>query len=184
MPRGADGEGLQEIKAGSGQALLTAMGGEAELARRRWARGCRSFALCEGGEIRAYGWLSHGPEWIGEAALEIRPPAGDAYLWNCVTLASHRRRGHFRTLVGGVAAQVLSEGVTRLWIGSVQGSAEAAVAAAGFEPALVLDCTRIGPLRLLRVSAAAGATPALAAAARAALAAPRLHFGRFERRRH
>ncbi len=126
------------------------MGAEAPLADLRWARGCRCFAICEGGEVHAYGWVSTGPEWIGEAAAEIRPGAGEAYVWNCVTLPPYRRRGLFRNLVAGITVRLTAEGVTRIWIAGIDGTAEKALQDVGYEPALKLDVRRWGPVRRLR----------------------------------
>ena len=69
------------------------MGPEGDLVAARLARGCRCFAVWMDGQVAGYGWLSTGPEWIGELGLEIRPPVGEAYIWNCVTLPAHRLRG-------------------------------------------------------------------------------------------
>ena len=111
------------------------MGAEGELVGPRFARGCRCFAVMAGGEIAGYGWLSTGPEWIGELQLEIRPRKGEAYIWNCVTLDAHRRRGVFRSLVAGIAEAARRSGVERVWIGTVAIPAETALAPLGFRPA-------------------------------------------------
>ena len=111
------------------------MGAEADLVRPRFARGVHCFAVLIDGAVAGYGWLSTGPEWIGELQLEIRPRKAEAYIWNCVTLAEHRRRGVFRALVAGVCDAARETGVTRLWIGSVAIPAEKALAPLGFHPA-------------------------------------------------
>lgn len=111
------------------------MGAEADLVKPRFARGCRCFAVVLDGAVAGYGWLSTGPEWIGELQMEIRPRRAEAYIWNCVTLAEHRRKGIFRSLVAGIAGAARETGVTRVWIGSVDIPAEKALAPLGFRPA-------------------------------------------------
>jgi GNAT superfamily N-acetyltransferase len=123
----------------------------------RFARGCRCFAVVDGSDVLAYGWVSTGPEWIGELSVEVAPTRGEAYVWNCVTLAPHRRRGMYRALLEGIVSRARAEGIARLWIGSVEDPAEKADADAGFVPVLHFTVTRVGPLRWLR----AGAAPAV-----------------------
>jgi hypothetical protein len=145
------------------------MGAEGDLVPPRLARGCRCFGAWAGEELIAYGWLAFEPEWIGEVGLEIRPQPGDGYIWNCVTLAPHRRRGNFAALVVFMTAQARSEGRSRMWIASVEGSAESAVAYAGFVPVLRIAAHTLPGLRRLHVGPVAGAGPALVAAACRAL---------------
>src|SRR5207253_2901168 len=68
---------VEEIDATRAHLIETAMGHEADLVAARFARGCRCFAVISDGAIAGYGWLSTGPEWVGELQLEIRPGAGE-----------------------------------------------------------------------------------------------------------
>lgn len=108
------------------------MGAEGDLVDERQRRGCRAFLVRRGSEVAAYGWLTAGPEWIGEVGLEIVPEPGEAYLWNCVTLPEHRLQGLFKLLVVHVTATVQAEGLGRLWIASLAGTAERALEFASF----------------------------------------------------
>jgi hypothetical protein len=152
--------------------LVAAMASEGELAGLRMARGCRCFAAIEGDSVTAYGWLSISAEWIGEIRLEITPAAGEAYVWNCLTLPAHRRQGMFRAVLVRISSVLKAEGVTRLWIASGGTGAERALPAAGFRPVVLLGESPLGraPLRLLRVTAIPGADRALVSAARRVLA--------------
>jgi len=127
------------------------MGAEADRVATRLERGCRCFAVCGGERVVAYGWLSAGPEWIGEAGLEIRPGVGEAYIWNCVTLTPHRRQGMFAALVRGITEQAHGEGLTRLWIASLAGTAERAIVSARYIAAMQINVRTAGPLRWVRV---------------------------------
>lgn len=153
----------------SAPAVAAAMGGDGDLVAQRMARACRCFGEWLGPEVAAYGWLSAGPEWIGELGLEVRPAHGEAYVWNCVTLPASRRKGLFQALLLCIAAHVRREGLVRLWIGSVGGVGEKAIARAGFVPVLrfrtVSLQSRLGGLRWLQVTAVEGVEAGLMAAA-------------------
>ncbi|TMC40546.1 MAG: GNAT family N-acetyltransferase [Chloroflexi bacterium] len=112
------------------------MGPEAKLVKPRFDRECRCFAVLLEGSIAGYGWLSTGPEWIGELQLEIKPRKAEGYIWNCVTLGEHRRKGIFRALLAGICDAARSTPLKRLWIGSVAIPAEKALAPVGFRPAV------------------------------------------------
>jgi GNAT superfamily N-acetyltransferase len=145
---------VREVGAHDAGLLIGVMGVEGALVSPRLARGCRCFTASSGEDIVGYGWLSQGPEWIGELELEIRPAAGEAYVWNCVTLTPHRRKGVFRTLLAGILERARRDGLIRLWIGSVGDLGARAVAEAGFEPVLHFEVLAMPALRRLRVRAA------------------------------
>jgi len=137
------------------------MGVESDLVSARMARGCRSFAAWVDGGVAGYGWLSTLPEWIGELQLEIAPRAGEGYIWNCVTLPEHRRKGVFHSLLIGIASVMQREGMSRSWIGSVAIPAENAVGAAGFTPALHFTAIMHADLIWLNVKHPLGGDPSL-----------------------
>jgi GNAT superfamily N-acetyltransferase len=139
---------VEEIHRDRAALIEAAMGAEGELVVLRFARGCRCFAVLLEGAIAGYGWLSTGPEWIGEIQLEIRPRKAEGYIWNCVTLPEHRRKGIFRSVVIGAANGARETGVRRVWIGSVDIPAEKALAPIGFEPAARFRTRRFGSLYL------------------------------------
>ena len=117
----------------------------------RFERGCRAFAVQEQGRLVAYGWLSTQAEWVGEVSAQISPGTHEAYVWNCVTLPDHRRRGHYRALLEGIIATARREGLVRLWIGSVDDPAEKANTDVGFVPVLIVSMRRFGGLSWLRI---------------------------------
>ncbi|HET7339693.1 MAG TPA: GNAT family N-acetyltransferase [Candidatus Dormibacteraeota bacterium] len=131
------------------------MGAEGDLVASRLARDCLCFGAFADGALAGYGWLSRGPEWIGELQVEIKPREREAYIWNCVTLPEHRRRGVFRSLVAGISVAARRLGARRVWIGSVAIPAERALAPLGFQPALHFDVTTVLGVHLIRVRRAA-----------------------------
>jgi len=130
------------------------MGAEADLVKPRFARGCRCFAVILDGSIAGYGWLSTQPEWIGELQLEICPRKGEGYIWNCVTLQQHRRKGIFGSLLVGISEAARHVGVKRLWLGSVAIPAEKSLGRLGFRQAVRFRSVTVGGLHLMRVSVA------------------------------
>jgi GNAT superfamily N-acetyltransferase len=159
------------------------MSAERDLVRTRFARGCRCYAVKFDGAVGGYGWLSTGPEWIGEIQLEIKPREKDGYIWNCVTVPERRRQGVFRSLVAGISLAARRSGVRRLWIGSVAIPAEKALEPLGFRPALSFDMASLAGLHLMRVSQSSNA--GLAADASSALGVrPGLVIRRSHPRRH
>ena len=158
------------------------MGAEGDLAETRLARGCRCFAIWVDGTLGGYGWLSTGPEWIGELQLEISPRPGEAYIWNCVTVPAQRRKGIFRSLLLGISEHMRKEGLQRLWIGSVDIPAETALGPAGFTPVLHFTVLHLAALHLTRVT---GGDPSLAKERTDVLAVqPGLSIRPTRRRRH
>jgi GNAT superfamily N-acetyltransferase len=142
------------------------MGAESHLVPGRLARGSRCFGAWFGHELVGYGWLSTKPEWIGELQLEISPAPREAYVWNCVTLAPHRRKGVFRSLVTSLVAKASEEGMARLWIASDRDFGYNSVTRAGFVPVVHFHIASRFGLLWLRVATADGVDPGLAAAAR------------------
>ncbi len=145
------------------------MGPEGDLAATRLARGVRCFVVWVDDAIAGYGWLSVGPEWIGEIQLEIRPGRGEGYVWNCVTVAEFRRRGVFRSLLLGISDHARRLGLRRLWIGSIAIPAEKALGPAGFKPAVYSMIQSVAGLHVAMVRGSGDRS--LAADARAILGA-------------
>jgi GNAT superfamily N-acetyltransferase len=141
-----------------------------ELVAARMARGCRCFVARLSGEVVAFGWLATRTEWIGEVELEITPGGDAAYIWNCATHPAHRRKGFFRALVTGIAAQARREGLQRVWIGTLDIPAAKGVADVGFVPAIRFTAVWHAGIRWLRTRPAEAVNPDLLMSAREVLA--------------
>ena len=172
---------VNEIGPPTAALVAAAMGDQGDLVELRLARGCRCFGAWLGDELAGYGWLSTGPEWIGELELVITPRDGEGYIWNCFTMPPLRRRGVLRALLAGIRTSAHDEGLSRLWIGSVAIPAESAFGPSGFTPALVFASEVIAGYRWIEVGPAAGTDPALVESARRALG---VRDGRFLRTSH
>lgn len=145
------------------------MGPDGDLVAKRLARGSRCFVVWMDGAVGGYGWLSISPEWMGEIQQQITLRAGEGYVWNCVTMPEHRRKGVFRSLLTGISNIAHAEGLKRLWIGSIAIPAEKAVGESGFKPALRFTSASIGRFLWLGVRPSPQGDPTLIADARAAL---------------
>lgn len=121
-------------------AVAEAMGPEGDLVPSRLARGCQCYAAFRDREVAGYGWRSGSAEWIGEVGLEISPGPGEAYIWNCVTLPRYRRQGVFRAILAAMCGDLRFR---RLWIASLEGTAEAVLPPLGFQPLLRIGGDRI-----------------------------------------
>jgi GNAT superfamily N-acetyltransferase len=161
---------ITEVGEDSASDVASVMGPDGDLVSSRLARGCRCFAARLGQQVVAYGWLSTSREWIGEVELEIAPHQGEAYIWNCATDTEYRRRGFFGAIVKSITAQARTEGLKRVWIGSLDIPASKAVAQAGFVPAIHFTSVWMYGMRWLRVRPAGGVDPRVELAAREVLA--------------
>lgn|SRR5574341_681896 len=136
---------------------------------RRFESGCQCFAAWVDGSVAAYGWLTRGPEWVGEFERRLNVQADEAYIWDCATVPAYRRQRLFTVLVSHVAAHLRQEGLRRLWIIGlvVAPPLIRAVAAAGFEPVMGLTYLRLGKRRALLTARLPGAaSPQVQAACR------------------
>jgi GNAT superfamily N-acetyltransferase len=153
------------------------MGAEGNRVASRMQRGCRCFGAWIGTDLVGFGWVSTAAEWIGELHLEIRPARGEAYIWNCVTLPGHRRKGVFSAVLRAITAQLKVDGLGRAWIGSLSDPAESAFPKAGFVPVLRFDVTSPAGLRWLRILPAYKVDPLLSAAGSNVIGSRGIPFG-------
>jgi ribosomal protein S18 acetylase RimI-like enzyme len=175
------GMDLEEVRAGSEAEVALAMGaGSSGEVAARLGSGRRCFALRADGAVGAYGWMTPGPEWIGELDRRVGLARDEAYLWDCATLPAHRRRGLYKALLAEMLLVLSLEGCRRAWIGAALSNRPSvrAFSALGFRPVVMVDYRRVGPASCFLATAFAGADPASVAYARTALAAPAEHvFG-------
>ena len=87
---------------------------EAEMVRRLEA-GHRAYVATLDGVPAAWGWVATREAVIGELATSFAIPAGERYLWNFVTLPSHRGLGIYPRLVDAIV-RAESREAARFWI--------------------------------------------------------------------
>jgi GNAT superfamily N-acetyltransferase len=82
---------------------------------RRFAGGDRAYIGCWNGEPVSWGWVATKKAEIGELRLSFAIPAGERYLWNFVTLRSHRGLGIYPRLLNEIVRAESNE-AERFWI--------------------------------------------------------------------
>ena len=144
-----------------------------EAIARRLELGRQCFTAQVEGIIAAYGWLTRGPEYVGEFERELRVGEGEAYIWDCATSPGYRRQRLFSALLAHITACSRQEGIRRLWIIGVIAAEEInhGVAEAGFQPVMRLGYLRLDKRRLLALTPAREASAQELASARRLLEA-------------
>lgn len=87
---------------------------EADMQRRLDA-GHRAYVAYLNGQPAAFGWVATESAEIGELRSTFAIPAGERYLWNFVTFASHRGLGIYPRLVDAIVRAESGE-AERFWI--------------------------------------------------------------------
>jgi len=82
---------------------------------RRLDAGHRSYVAWRDGTPAAWGWVATQVAEIGELGSAFTIPAGERYLWNFVTLASHRGHGIYPRLLDAIV-RAESREAERFWI--------------------------------------------------------------------
>lgn len=99
----------------------------------RFAAGHRAYVAWLNDQPVAWGWVATRTANIGELGATFTIPDGERYLWNFVTLPSHRGLGIYPRLLAGIA-DVESREAERLWIGYApeNRASRSGIAKAGF----------------------------------------------------
>lgn len=82
---------------------------------RRFDAGHRAYVAFISDEPAAWGWVATRSAAIGEMEMVFDIPAGDRYLWNFVTLPSHRGKGIYPRLLDAIVRSESAE-ADRFWI--------------------------------------------------------------------
>lgn len=140
---------------------------EPEAIVRRFEIGRHCYVAQVDGLVVAYGWVTYGPEYVGEFERELQISPGEAYIWDCATLPDYRRLGLFSGLLAHMTRCLAEEGTQRLWIIGLAAAPgiDRGVAAAGFQPIFDLTYLRLATLYALRCTPAPDLTTEEIAAA-------------------
>jgi GNAT superfamily N-acetyltransferase len=115
MPELSPLDGL-EVREERGAALMAALQGrtEAEI-QARFDAGNRAYVAVKDGAPAAWGWVATRSAAIGELGTAFTIPHGERYLWNFVTLKSHRGMGIYPRLLQAIVREESRE-AERFWI--------------------------------------------------------------------
>ena len=105
---------------------------------QRFATGRHCYAARVDGKLAAYGWVTFDEEAIGELGLRFHLKAGEAYIWDCATLAAYHRQRLYSALLAYIVSELRTAGLCRVWIGADTDNlvSQQGMALAGFQPAV------------------------------------------------
>lgn len=117
--------------------------------RRRLTDGTGCYVVLENDRILHASWTTTRSAWTGELRSYIRPPAGDAYVYESYTRPETRGRGIYPFALRNMCADLAGRGIERIWVGVEPDNAPSvrAIAKAGFGEAMDLPFER----RMFRV---------------------------------
>jgi hypothetical protein len=85
---------------------------------KRLASGRHCYAAWVDSQLAAYGWASFHEEHIGELNLRVKLLAGEAYVWDCVTLPAYREKHLYSALLAYILGELRALQYCRAWIGA------------------------------------------------------------------
>ena len=100
------------------QELALAMEGDGAAVLQRFARGKHCYVARIESKLASYGWVTFDEEGIGELGISIRLQAGEAYIWDCVTLPAYRGLRLYPALLAYILHDLQRDGIHRVWIGA------------------------------------------------------------------
>jgi ribosomal protein S18 acetylase RimI-like enzyme len=95
--------------------MATLQGRSGDEMVRRFALGHRAYVARLHGEPAAWGWVATRTAEIGELGSSFEVPPGERYLWNFVTLRTHRGLGIYPRLLEAIVRAESCE-AERFWI--------------------------------------------------------------------
>ncbi len=136
----------------SAPALAEAMGPSSlpEI-HRRFEAGRQAYAAWVGRDLAAYGWVSFDEEIVGELNLRLRLIPGEAYIWDCATLAPYRQLHLYSALLAHMTRELYLQPVCRAWIGANLDNlaSQRGIARAGFHRVANLLVERVLGVRMV-----------------------------------
>jgi len=143
----------------------------AEVVRQRFATGRSCYVGRVEGRLATYGWVTFDEEKIGELGLSIRMEPGEAYIWNCGTLADFRGRRLYPALVTYIVEALQKDGLRRVWIGTDADNfpSQSGLALTSFQPVADVMVTEPPSAHQLWMRGRPGVSEQVVAAARRAM---------------
>lgn len=141
--------------------LATAMGlDDSEPVLQRFERGCHCHIVRVEEQLVSYGWITFDREDIGSLGLSVHLLPGEAYIWDCATLATYRGQRLYPALLSYMLRELRASGFQRVWIGMDADNLPslAGVARAGFQQIVALLQDRQAPARTFVVRGCPGVT--------------------------
>ncbi len=112
--------------------------------RERLSGSTSSFLVTSSGRILHASWVTTSAAWTAEVRCYVRPPPGDAYVYESFTRADARGQGLYPLALRAICALGAERGQRRVWVGVENHNLPSlrAVTKAGFEEALAVTYRR------------------------------------------
>jgi hypothetical protein len=139
--------------------LAIAMGlDDVEPVLQRFERGCQCYIARSEKRLINYGWITFDEEHIGSLGLKVRLLNGEAYIWDCATLALYRGQRLYPASLSHMLRELRAAGYWRAWIGMDADNlpSQAGVVRAGFQQVVTLLQTVQGTRRTFLLRAVPG----------------------------
>lgn len=113
--------------------------------RARLCRGTGCFVVVSAGRIVHSTWVTRCAAWTREIRRYVRPPAGEAYVYESFTRRDARGQGLYPLALRAICAELAERSVRRVWVGVENRNVASlrAVTKASFEEALTVDHRRL-----------------------------------------
>jgi GNAT superfamily N-acetyltransferase len=133
-------------------AAIMGDGAQAEILRR-FETGRHCYVALVNNQLAAYGWVSLNEEYLGELDLRVRLLAGEAYIWDCFTVPTFRRKGLYSALLMYILGELQTDRLCRVWIGadSDNKASQRGIARTGFHLVADMVVARVFAMRLVWV---------------------------------
>jgi Acetyltransferase (GNAT) family len=96
-------------------------------------------------------WVTTRAAWTREIRRFLRPPEGDAYVYESFTRPEMRGKGMYPFALGSICAALARDGIKKIWVAVEEHNkaSQSSIAKAGFAPAFNLPYERkLGRLKL------------------------------------
>jgi len=112
--------------------------------RARLSSDVMCFVVDDGSRLLHSSWVTTTGAWTREIRAFLRPPAGDAYVYESFTREDARGRGIYPFALAGIVTTMAAEGIHNMWVGVEADNAPSrkAIAKAGFEEAFTIRYKR------------------------------------------
>lgn len=112
--------------------------------KRRLSDATRCFVVEEEGLLLHASWVTTLAAWTRELNGYVKPPRGDAYIYESFTRADARGRGVYPFALNCISASLGSEGIGRAWVAAEEHNPASvkAISKAGFSEAFRVSYER------------------------------------------
>jgi len=112
--------------------------------RRRLSDATRCFVVESKGHLVHASWVTTAAAWTRELHSYVKPPRGDAYIYESFTRADTRGRGVYPLALNGICSRLGQDGVAHAWVAAEEDNPASirAITKASFEEAFRVSYER------------------------------------------